>query len=152
MSFPAMVFWTGLFGGVFWGVIGYVAYFFNFTEISPQVIIEPWTLGEWKNGWLGKVISIFIIGAISVGAAFVYYLTLRKLKGMWFGLGYGIALFLVVFLILNPIFPGIKPFFELSRDTIITSICLYMLYGIFIGYSINYEFELNKVQVKEASS
>ncbi|MBO0962553.1 hypothetical protein J1P26_22925 [Neobacillus sp. MM2021_6] len=152
MSFTVMVFWTGLFGGLFWGTIGYIASFFNFTEVSPHVIIEPWALGDWKNGWLGTVISIILMGALSIIAAFVYYALLRKFKGFWFGLGYGVVLFLLVFFILNPLFPGMKPFSDLSRDTVITSICLYIVYGIFIGYSINYEFELNKVQVNEAST
>ncbi len=152
MSFFMMVFWTGLFGGVFWGAIGYIAYFFNFTDISPNVILEPWALGDWKFGWLGRVISIIFLAVLSIVAAFFYYAVLKKLKGIWVGMGFGVVLFLLVFLVLNPIFPGIKPLLELSRDTIITSICLYMLYGIFIGYSINYEYELNKVQDKEAST
>jgi hypothetical protein len=152
MPFLLMVFWTGLFGGFFWGLVGYVAYFFNFTDISPNVILEPWALGDWKYGWLGKVISLIFLAIISVAVAYLYYAALRKLKGMWFGLGFGIILFLVVFFVLNPIFPGIKPLFDLNRDTIITSVCLYMLYGIFIGYSINYEYELNKEQDKEAST
>jgi len=152
MSFVTMVFWTGLFGGVFWGTIGYIASFFNFTEIGPRVILEPWALGDWINGWQGTVVSIILMGVFSIVAAYIYYAVLRKFKGFWFGLGYGIVLFLLVFFILNPLFPGIKPFSDLSRDTIITTICLYIVYGIFIGYSINYEFELNKVQVNEAST
>jgi hypothetical protein len=152
MSFSVMVFWTGLFGGVFWGAIGFFAYFLSFTEIRPNVILEPWALGHWKTGWLGTVISILIMGIFSVGAAFVYYAVLKKFKGIWFGLGYGLVLFLLVFFVLNPLFPGIKPFFNLSRDTIITSICLYIVYGIFIGYSINYEYQNNKVQEKESST
>jgi len=152
MSFIMLVFWTGLFGGVFWGLIGYIAYFFNFTDVSPNVILEPWALGDWKYGWLGKVISLIFLGVVSIAVAFIYYAVLRKLKGFWFGLGYGIILFLLVFFVLNPIFPGIKPFTELNRDTIMTSICIYMLYGTFIGYSINYEYEISKVQEKEAST
>ncbi|MCL6570819.1 MAG: hypothetical protein K6T88_03940 [Bacillus sp. (in: Bacteria)] len=152
MSLPVMVFWTGLFGGIFWATIGLVASYINFTEIRPNVILEPWTLGNWKYEWIGTVISIILIGLLSVGVAFIYYAVLKKFTGFWFGLGYGLVLFLLVFFVLNPLFPGIKPFFDLSRDTIITSICLYMVYGIFIGYSINYEFQNNKVQVKESSS
>jgi hypothetical protein len=152
MSFLAMVFWTGLFGGVFWGSIGYLSYIFNFTEVRPNVILEPWALGYWKNEWLGTVISIILMGIFSVGAAFFYYAFLKRFKGFWFGFGYGIALFLLVFLVLNPLFPGIKPFLDLSRDTMITSICLFIVYGIFIGYSINYEFQNNNSQKKEAAS
>jgi hypothetical protein len=150
MSFPVMVFWTGLCGGIFWGTIGYLAYIFSFTEIRPNVILEPWTLGYWKNEGLGTVISIVLLGIFSIIAAFIYYAVLKRFRGYWFGIGYGIVLFLLVFLVLNPLFPGIKPLFDLSRDTIITSICLYIVYGIFIGYSINYEYQLNNSQEKEA--
>lgn len=152
MSFLAMVFWTGLFGGIFWGSIGFFAYYFNFTEIRPNVILEPWVLGDWKHGWLGTVISIILLGVFSVVAAFIYYAALKKFKGYWFGIGYGIVLFLLVFFIINPLFPGMKPFNDLNMDTIITSFCLYILYGIFIGYSINYEYQINNVQEKEAST
>jgi hypothetical protein len=152
MSFPVMVFWTGLFGGLFWGTIGWIASYLSFTEIRPNAILEPWALGNWKHEWLGTVISIILIGICSVIAAFLYYASLRKFKGFWFGLGYGLILFAVVFFILNPLFPGIKPLFDLNRDTIITSICIYIVYGIFIGYSINYEYQNNKVQEKEESA
>lgn len=152
MSFSVMVFWTGLFGGLFWGLMGFIASYLSFTEIRPNVILEPWALGHWKYEWLGTVISIILIGICSVVAAFIYYAVLRKFTGFWFGLGYGIILFLVVFFILNPLFPGIEPFFDLKRDTIITSICIYIVYGIFIGYSINYEYQNNNEQVKEESS
>lgn len=65
---------------------------------------------------------------------------------------YGIVLFFIVFFILNPLFPGIKPFTELKRDTVITSICLYIVYGIFIGYSISYEYQIKNTQNREAAS
>jgi len=153
MSFPAMVFWTGLFGGLFWGTLGFLAYYFNFTEVRPNVILLPLLNAHWKYGWAGTVISIIIMGIVSVGAAFIYYLLLRKLNSIWTGIGYGIVMFLLVFFILNPIlFPNVKAIFDLSRDTIITSVCLYILYGVFIGYSINYEYENKKSQEKEPAS
>jgi hypothetical protein len=152
MSFVTVVFWTGLFGGLFWGTIGFFAYYFNFTEIRPNIILGPWALGDWKNEWLGTVISIILLGILSVGAAFVYSIALKKFNGIWSGLGYGIALFIIVYLVLNPIFSEMKPFLDLSRDTVITSICLYLVYGLFIGYSINYEYEINQMEENETAS
>lgn len=152
MSFTAIVFWTGLFGGIFWTTIGFFAYYFNFTEIRPNIILEPWALGKWKNEWLGTVISILLIGFLSVGAAFIYYASLKKVKGIWMGLLYGIVLFLLVFFVLNPLFPSMKPLLKLSRDTIITTICLYLVYGLFVGYSINYEYQNTKVEGNEEAS
>lgn len=141
MSIIAYVIYTGLFAGIFWSAIGYLSYLFNFTVIRPNFILEPWALGNWKHEWLGTVISIFMIGVFSVIAAFIYYLVLKNLKSRWGGIFYGIALFLLVFLVLNPIFPGIKPFREIDRNTMITSACLFIVYGIFVGYSISYEYQ-----------
>lgn len=139
MSFITLVIVTGLIGGIFWSGLGYLAYVFNLTSIRPNVILEPWTIGDWKEGWLGTVISIVMIGGISVVPALIYYAFLRKFPSIWVGAGFGIVLFLIVFFVLNPIFPGINSFKELERNTIITSICFYILYGVFVGYSISYE-------------
>ncbi|MCT2346284.1 YqhR family membrane protein [Niallia taxi] len=139
MHFITLVIWTGLFGGIFWSFMGFLAYYFNMTEIRPNVILEPWAIGSWKTGWLGTLISIGAIGFFSLMAAFGYYLLLRKFKSFYIGVGFGIMVFGVVFIILNPIFPSIKPFMQLSLNTIITSICLYVLWGVFVGYTISYE-------------
>lgn len=139
MSFITMVIVTGLIGGIFWSGLGYLAYVFNLTEIRPNVILEPWLIGTWKEGGLGTVISIVMIGIISIVVSFIYYAALRRFPSIWVGGVFGIVLFLLVFFVLNPIFPGINPFRELERNTIITSLCFYILYGVFVGYSISYE-------------
>lgn len=141
MTFMTMVVLTGLFGGILWSGLGYLAYVFNFTEIRPNIVLEPWALGDWKKQWLGTVISIVAIGVLSIGVALIYYATLKKFKSILVGIGLGIGLFLLVFLVLNPLFPGMEPFLELKRNTIITSACLFILYGVFVGYSISYEYQ-----------
>lgn len=152
MSILMQVFWTGLFGGIFWSVMGYFAHLFSFTEIHPHVILEPWAYGDWKTDWLGTVISIIIYGLLSIGAAFIFYAAFKKSKGIWPGVGFGIVLFLLVFIVLNPLLPGIDPLNELNRNTILTTICLYMVYGIFIGYSINYQYQIYSMTEKEPTT
>ena len=139
ISFIQMVMVTGFVGGVIWSLVAYLSYFLQFTKIEPNILLEPFTVGNWKESWIGIVITIFVYGILSIGVAFLYYLVLKKLKSMWVGIFYGIALFLIVFFILNPIFPSMKPFFRIDSNTIITSVCIYVLYGVFIGYSISYE-------------
>ena len=139
MSFITMVVLTGLFGGILWSSIALLAYVFNFTDVRPNLILEPWALGDWKKGWIGTVFSILIIGVVSIVASLIYYALLRKFNNLWVGLIYGAGLFLLVFYVLNPIFPGIDSFWKLSRDTLITTACIYVLYGVFIGYSISFE-------------
>ncbi|MBU8879347.1 hypothetical protein BGM26_10165 [Bacillus sp. FJAT-29790] len=147
MSFLTLVILTGLIGGIFWSGIAYLAYILNLTEIHPNVILDPWMIGAWKKGWLGTVLSILMIGVVSIGVSLIYYATLRRFPSIFVGMGYGIALFMLVFFVLNPIFPGIGPVKDLARNTIITSLCFYILYGIFIGYSIS--FEESEIKYKE---
>lgn len=152
MSFGAIVFWTGLFAGVFWSLIGVIADLLGFTDIPVRVLIESWNVGDWKKDWIGTLISIILIGVLSIGAAFIYSSTLKRLKGIWTGIVYGVILFLLVFFVLNPFFPGIAPIDKLSRNTIITSICLYIDYGIFIGYTISYEYTIKKAANEEPAT
>ncbi|MFB6465851.1 YqhR family membrane protein [Cytobacillus sp. Hz8] len=152
MSFIMMVIVTGLFGGIFWSGLAYFAYLFHFTEIRPNIVLEPWTVGNWKYGWLGTVISIIFIGVFSIVAALIYYVALRRFKSMWVGALYGIILFLLVFFVLNPLFPGMDPFSKLGKTTIITSLCFYILYGTFIGYSISFEENEIRNRKKQPSS
>jgi hypothetical protein len=148
ISFIQMVMVTGFVGGVIWSLVAYLSYFLQFTKIEPNILLEPFTVGNWKESWIGIVITIFVYGILSMGVAYFYYLVLKKLKSMWVGVFYGISLFLIVFFILNPIFPSMKPFFRLDSNTIITSVCIYVLYGVFIGYSISYE-QSNLIHVIE---
>ncbi len=152
LSFIAMVVVTGLFGGILWSAIGYLCYFFSFTKIEPNIILEPWAVGDWKDTWIGIVISILAYGILSIGVALVYYGLMRKLTSMWVGIAYGLGLFLVVFFILKPLFPSMPAFTDLEYDTIITNACLYALFGLFVGYSISYEEnELRHQDEKERS-
>lgn len=59
---------------------------------------------------------------------------------MWMGIIYGGLLWLVTFFLIQPLFPYTKQIMELSLDTIISTICLFVLYGTFIGYSISYDY------------
>ncbi|MBB2482148.1 hypothetical protein H5P36_18405 [Bacillus sp. APMAM] len=138
-SFAKMVFITGFFGGLLWSAVGYFTYYLNFIKVEPNIILEPFTVGSWRESWIGIVSSIIAYGIISIPVSFIYYAILKKFKTIWVGAIYGIVLFLIVFIILNPIFPGMKPFLKLDLNTIITCACLYILYGVFIGYSISYE-------------
>nr|WP_272495840.1 YqhR family membrane protein [Bacillus pinisoli] len=130
---------TGIFGGIFWSLLGYLAYLFNFTKVPPNVILEPWLIGDWKNGVLGQFISIFTLGLISIMVAFGYMAILRKFEKLYVAMGFGLVLWGLVFLVLNPIFPGIDPIKDMDINTLVTTLCLFVLYGTFIGYSISFE-------------
>ncbi len=140
MSFHTTVASIGFFGGLIWSFIGYLAFFFNFVRVGPALVLMPWALGDWKNGPIGQLVGIAVIAVLSIGVAFLYRYLLARFNSIWPGLFFGVGLWFIVFYFLNPIFPGLKPLANLDMNTIITSACLYILYGVFIGYSISYEF------------
>lgn len=141
---------TGLVGGILWSIIGVIMYYFNFSEVAPKsYLIRTWTSAEWSDSWLGHVLSILGSGLFSVAVALVYYGLFRKMKSMWVGVLFGVALWAVIFLLLQPIFAHIPSFLELNSYTILSGICLFILYGTFIGYSISYDYQDTKL--KEAS-
>ncbi|TMW73763.1 YqhR family membrane protein [Alteribacter natronophilus] len=140
LSYNAIVAITGFFGGLFWSALGYAAYVFNFAKAGPNMILLPWALPDWKNGWLGQLIGILAIGVVSIGVAFIYRLLLAKVNKLWPGIIFGFVLWAIVFGAFNPMFPGVDPLTELDVNTIVTTLCLYVLYGAFIGYSVAYEY------------
>jgi hypothetical protein len=132
---------TAITAGVLWGLLGYMAYFFNFTKLGPALVLGPWAVGEWKDEVIGQFIGILFIAGLSIPVAFIYKVVLAKIPNMLVGVGYGIALWFLVFYVLNPLFPDLKSVSELGMNTNITTICLYSLYGVFIGYSISFDYE-----------
>ena len=151
LSLTAIAAITGFFGGIFWGFVALITHFFKFSEISPTTILEPWTVGEWKTGWIGIVFSLLLLGVLGIGVAYIYYFTLKKYNNIWAGLLYGAVLFVLVFYVLNPLIPTLNHINELKFNTVITMLCIYLLFGLFIGYSISYEYneQLEREKTKE---
>lgn len=139
-SFISTVAVIGFVGGALWSTVAYFAYTFNFISFGPSVILEPWAIGDWKHGALGQWIGVVAIGILSVGVAFLYRIIFAKYNVIWPGIGFGFALWLFVFVLLHPLFHTIDPITEMNLNTLTTSISLYIVYGLFIGYSVSYEY------------
>ncbi|TFJ93697.1 YqhR family membrane protein [Lentibacillus salicampi] len=132
---------TGFVGGLLGGFFGIVLFYFNFSEVSPKsYLLRSWLTASWIDSWLGTVLSILMIGVISLLTAFIYYVLFKKINSLMMGIAYGIVMWFIVFYIIQPIFPNIPPLMELSANTIVSTVCLYILYGTFIGYSISYDY------------
>ncbi|WP_239674375.1 YqhR family membrane protein [Mangrovibacillus cuniculi] len=139
MSLQAMSLLTGLIGGLVWSGIGYIFYYFNLTKLSPKIILEPIAVGAWKDGWLGVVIALTLYGILGMGLGFFYYAALKRFRSIYVAVGFGVALYAVVFVVLHPLFPSMPSILKLDLNTMLTSLCLYILFGTFVGFSISYE-------------
>ncbi|WP_404452988.1 YqhR family membrane protein [Virgibacillus necropolis] len=133
---------TGFIGGLIWSTFGIILYYFNFSSVGPtSFLLRSWLNAEWTSEWLGDVISIGLIGVISIVVALIYYGLLKKMNSMWIGASFGIVLWGIVFYLLQPIFPNIPPLNDYDKNTIISTLCLFIIYGTFIGYSISYDYQ-----------
>lgn len=133
----------GVFGGLIWSSAALVCQLLNFSKIGPSLLFAPLPLGSWKNHLYGQFLAIACIGLISIAFALLYQLTLSRFKTIWVGIVFGIFLWAIVFFAAQPLLPGLPPLKKIGWNTLTTTLCLYVLYGLFIGYSIAFEIEEN---------
>lgn len=138
----AYLFSIGFFGGLFASVIAYIAHFFNFIPFGPGIILQmlpQYTDSPWMRGPGGHFLGILVISLLSISIAYLYYVLLRKMDTPWVGIWFGLALWVILFIGVNQLIPGVKKVGELGWNTNITLLCIFLIYGLFVGYSISYE-------------
>ncbi|WP_042346010.1 YqhR family membrane protein [Bacillus massiliigorillae] len=129
----------GFIGGMFWSALGQLAYYFHFTEVGPKVIITGWLSDKWTHGFLGVLIAILLYGLVSIVVAFLYYAFLRKVRSLSAGILFGIAIWAIVHYAFVPFFSDMKGIQDMDFNTLVTTVCLYILYGVFIGVSVSFD-------------
>ena len=72
-------------------------------------------------------------------AAIVYWLALGKLRGPWAGFVFGAAWWGLFYALLGPMIGAVPPLRTIGWDSIVTDLCLYLIWGLFIGFSIAFE-------------
>lgn len=136
----------GFVGGILFSLAAQLAYYFNLLDFSPKFILTSWTNLSWVDGWLGIVMSVLLFGLLSILAAIVYYALLKRVQSIFAGLLYGGLLWLLLVFILKPMFSDFPSYAAMNTKTIITSVCIFIVYGVFVGYSISYEHqEIEKI-------
>lgn len=134
------VLYIGFFAGLIWGAIKIVEYYFKFTKIPIGFLIEPFFKHDFLISWQGILIGWFYFALFSIVAAFLYMVSMWKLQGPWWGLGYGAFWWAVIYLFIGPLAGMTYWIYDLDLDSILTDLCLFLLWGMFIGYSISIEY------------
>lgn len=130
----------GIFAGLIWGAVKAAAHYFHFTKVPAAFMAKPFiapgsfdtAAGFWM-GWL-----TFIL--FSIAAALLYAALFRKVKGYFAGLVYGAAWWALIVLLVGPSTGMTKWIYRYDANTIITDFCFFLVWGLFIGYSISFEF------------
>jgi len=133
-------FYVGFFSGVIWGGVKIVQYYFKFTSIVIGFLVEPFYKHVYLTQWQGTLIGWGSFILFSIMGSFIYAALFHKIKGTWLGMLYGAAWWCLLYLIIGPKTGMIKWIGHYSWDTIIADFCLFVLWGLFIGYTIAVEF------------
>ncbi|WP_135549836.1 YqhR family membrane protein [Paenibacillus cymbidii] len=130
----------GFFAGLIWGGLKCAEFGLKFTEIVPGFWLEPFYRHSYlTSGWgIGLGLVAFIV--FSIAASLLYALLFGKVVGPWMGLSYGLIWWLVIYGLLAPLLNLPTPFWTMNINWLITDLSLFLLWGVFIGYSIAMEF------------
>jgi hypothetical protein len=136
----------GFFAGLIWGTMHWIFYIFKFTKVIPAYLAEPFFKHEFLKSGAGHLIGLLTFIAFSIAASLIYATLFRKMKGPWPGVIYGMLWWFIVFVAVGPFLQIVKSLSGLSVTTLISEFCLYLLWGLFIGYTINMEFTDERIR------
>ncbi|WP_151734330.1 YqhR family membrane protein [Paenibacillus tengchongensis] len=129
----------GFFAGAIWGLIRWLLYWLRFTKVPPGFLGEPFFRHDFLVTAPGHLAGYLLFIAFSMIAAMIYVLLFRKLRGPWPGMLYGILWWSALFLGGARTFLMMPPF-RLPWNTVTTEFCIFLLWGMFIGYTAAIEF------------
>ncbi len=130
----------GFFAGLIWGLVKIFFYYFEFTKVEPAFFMSTWYVDRYLNTWTGHVVGLFWIVVGSIAAALVYTALFRKFPGPWPGVLYGLAWWAVLYTWVGPWTASFESLYTLDRNSFWTDLSIFVLWGVFIGYSISFEF------------
>lgn len=136
----------GFYAGFFWGAIRWIFYTLHFSSVLPGFLLEPFFKHSFLQSTAGQVAGWLSFIVLSIIASLVYVYLFRKAKGPWPGIVYGIVWWVVLFIVLEPFLHLTLPVKHLTWNTNISEICLFLLWGLFIGYTIAQEFTDEKLR------
>jgi len=130
----------GIFAGLIWGAVRAGAAYFKFTKIPASFMAKPFVAASYVQSSVGFWMGWLTFILFSIIAALLYAALFRKVRGYWAGLVYGTAWWALIVLLVGPATGMMKWIYRYDWNTIITDFCLYIVWGLFIGYSISFEF------------
>lgn len=141
----------GFFAGLIWGAVRWLAWFFNFTEMPPAFLLEPFVARSFVRSAAGHWSGYGAYIAFSVAAAVLYALLFVRWRGPWPGILYGAGWWTVLFSLAACPFLGMpERFSDPNAASLFTEACIFVLWGVFIGYSISFEFHDERMREPEA--
>lgn len=130
----------GFFAGLIWGAVKAFFYYMSFTTILPGYLVEPFFKHSYLQSMPGYYTGWGFFTLFSILATMIYVFIFRKLKGPLPGIIYGVVWWGIIFLLAGPMTGMTPPVKQLSINTLVVEFCLYLMWGLFIGYTAAVEF------------
>ncbi|MDR9852715.1 YqhR family membrane protein [Paenibacillus sp. VCA1] len=130
----------GFFAGFIWGAIHWLFHTLHFTKVIPGFLGRPFFNDTFLKSGAGQLAGWLFFIALSVIASVIYGMLFRKLRGPWPGIVYGIVWWCVIFAAAGPALNMVTPLNRLGWNSITSEFCLFLLWGLFIGYTVAFEF------------
>lgn len=130
----------GFFAGLIWGVMRGIAYWFQFTKVLPSFLAEPFFRTSFLKSMWGYWVGIGFFIAFSMLCALLYYALFGRIGGPFMGVIYGLLWWVAIFGFVGPMMRFTPSLTTIGWNSLFTELCIFLLWGIFIGYSIAFEF------------
>ncbi|MBM7564356.1 Ni/Fe-hydrogenase subunit HybB-like protein [Paenibacillus sacheonensis] len=130
----------GFFAGLIWGVMRWLLYLIHFTKVLPGFMADPFFRQSFlKTAW-GHLLGLAFFIVFSIIAALLYKAVLGRFRGPWAGLFYGLFWWIILFVMAGPAMGLFEPVTKIGYDTNFTECALFLVWGLFIGYTIAFEY------------
>lgn len=141
----------GFFAGLIWGAVHGFFYFMRFTVVLPGFLAEPYFKSNFLKTQPGYYLGWLFFIVFSILAAVIYAMLFRRIKGPWPGMVYGIIWWMVIYFVMSPVLHLAPPMRLIGWNSLITEFCLFLLWGLFIGYTTALEFTDERVREPEGA-
>ncbi|MFC4302663.1 YqhR family membrane protein [Cohnella boryungensis] len=144
----------GFFAGLIWGLARWLAAGLHLTNVSQAFLLDPFVPRKLLGGlyWQAAGLVAFIV--MSMLAALIYLGILRRLRGPWPGLWFGAGWWGLLYAWAGPYIGALPPLKRIGGNSMATDLCLFLMWGLFIGYSIAFELhdEANREPTKPSGT
>lgn len=130
----------GFFAGLIWGLVRWLATGLNFTNVHQAFLLDPFVQRKVLAGFFWQAGGLLMFIAMSMIAAVVYAALFLRLRGPWPGFFFGGGWWALTYAWLGPLVGAVPPLKQIGWNSMVTDLCLYLIWGLFIGYSIAFEF------------
>lgn len=130
----------GLFAGIIWGAIRWLATGLNLTEVTQAFLVDPFVPIDVLGSFAWQVIGYILFIFMSMFAALIYWFALGRSTGPWPGIAFGFGWYVLFYLLVGPLVGAVPSIRLIGWNSLITDGCLFLVWGLFIGYSIDFEF------------